>query len=151
MPVYSLLWVFLALCVCVCMRLHECVCMRACAHAYLFILPPGLFSCCGVLFYFPRLTPSAGNKHWLSLSSLRSSFLSRGSGGWENVVQECQALSRKPRFCFISLLNRSCFLFLSLSHNHPVLSPFFMPFFTESTWDGNRGSVSGDSVLPDNS
>lgn len=32
---------------------------------------------------------------------------------------------------------------------HPVLSSFFLPFFTESTWDGNRGSVFRDCQLLD--
>lgn len=98
-----------------------CVCTCVCIPLYAPTQPPSLFPCfgCFVLFRFPALAPSAGNKHWFSVSCLRSSFRSRGSGGWENAVQECQALSRKPSFCFISLLDRSHFLFLRLGHKPP--------------------------------
>ena len=71
-----------------------CACTRA--RACPWVLPPGPFACfgCFVLFSFspltPRPPPRAGNTHWLPLSSLRSSFRSRGSGGWENDVQECR-------------------------------------------------------------
>lgn len=95
-----------------------CVHARVRVHTTLFSHPassPAL----AVLFYFHPLTPSAGNKHWVSLSSLRSSFRSRGSGGWENAVQECQALSRKPNFYFSSLSDRNRFLFLCRGHKQP--------------------------------
>lgn len=104
---WVLVYVYLYVCLCV------CLCVFASVHVYYFFSHP---ASCSVLFHFLPFTPIAGSKHWLSLSSLRSSFRSRGSGGWENVLQECQALFRKLGFCFILLLNISCFLFLCLGH-----------------------------------
>lgn len=104
-------WVHTRWCVHTCLHLHTCVWVFVhvclCVHAYAVV--PLSFShpassAVFVLFRFPPLL--AGNKHWLSVSSLRSSFRSRGSGGWANVVQECQALFRKLGFCFVPLLNR---------------------------------------------
>lgn len=124
------------------------MCVRACIPLCPPTQPPPALAVCFVSFSSSH-PPSAGSKHWRSLSCLGSSFRSRGSGGWENVVQECQALSRKPGFCFVSLLNRSRFLFLSPSHKQPPgpLCPFFMPLFTASTWDGNRGCGFGNSCV----
>lgn len=146
---------------CVCTRLcasafaRLCVSVRLCMCVYVRVRmqsdhrlshrPPLLL--CFVLFLLPLLT--AGNKHWLSVSSLRSSFRSRGSGGRENVVQECQALFRKLGFCFFSLLNRSCLLFLCLGHKQaPVPWSFLSVIYFFSM--GPRGmaaeTVFGDLV-----
>lgn len=140
-PIYALLWVIIAGCIlvgaraCVCICTFVCECLCVCVYVFVHMQSyhclsstrlPLLF--CFVSFHFPPLL--AGNKHWLSVSSLRSSFRSRGSGGWANVVQGCQALFRKLGFCFVPLLNRSCFFFFPLVTNKAlVLSPlFFLPF-----------------------
>lgn len=104
------MFAFAHLCVSVCACVFMCSCI--CSRTTVF-LPPG-FLCCFVLFHFPPLL--AGNKHWLSVSSRSSSFRSRGSGGWANAAQECQALFRKLGFCFVPLLNRSCFFCSPLGH-----------------------------------
>lgn len=118
-----------------------CVSIRLCMCSQTTVFPtrPPLLLC---FVSFLLLLLIAGNKHWLSVSSLRSSFRSRGSGGRENVVQECQALFRKLGFCFFSLLNRSCLLFLCLGHKQAPV-PFFLSFIFlhGATWNGSRDSV----------
>ena len=118
-PICALLGVIIAGCIlvgartcfCICTFVCECLCM--CVYVFMHMQSyhclsptrlPLLF--CLVSFRFPLLL--AGNKHWLSVSSLRSSFRSGGSGGWADVVQECQALFRKLGFCFVPLLDRGC-------------------------------------------
>lgn len=126
--------------------MHVCLCVRAYAVVPL-SFPPG-FLCCFVLFHFPLLL--AGNKHWLSVSSLRSSFRSRGSGGWANVVQECQALFRKLSFCFVSLLNRSglfFFFFFCLGHKQglgpqsSLLPAICFPSWNHVRWQQRLGRL----------
>lgn len=132
-----------------CVSVHSCMCVSVCVHMQSdrrLSLPassPALFC-----FIF-LLSLIAGNKHWLSVSSLGSSFRSRGSGGRENVVQECLALFRKPGFCFFSLLNRSCLLLLCLGHKQ-ALGPrsSLLPVICFSPW-GHVGGMASETVLSD--
>lgn len=107
-------------CACSLSSLGNTSCACVCMCAYHFILPPCLFSCFGCfgLFHFSPLTPRAGTNSGslCSPSDLPSVQRIRWVGKcWE----ECQALSRKPGFCFISLLNRSHFLFLCPRSRQP--------------------------------
>ena len=114
--------VCVCVCVCVCVRVRVCVCacVRASTHTRATSSSHPASSALAVLFCFiSLLSLSAQEANTDSLCSLRSSFRSRGSGGWDNVVQECQAPSRKPGFYFISLLNRSRFLFPCLGCKQP--------------------------------
>lgn len=119
---------FAHLCVSVCACVFMCSCI--CRHTTVF--PNRL----PLLFCFVSFSSSHSwqETNTGSLCPPRSSFRSRGSGGWRGAVQECQALFRKLGFCFVSLLHRSCLLFLSaFSHKQAlgqsVLSPlFFLPF-----------------------
>lgn len=137
-------------CGCICTFVCECSSVRVCfcVRAYAVRPPSSLPAASPALFCLIfLLSLIAGNKHWLSVSSLGSSFRSRGSGGRENVVQECLALFRKPGFCFFSLLNRSCLLLLCLGHKQalgprssllPVIC--FSPMGPRG-WDGVRDGV----------
>lgn len=131
----------------VCVHTCTCACVFVYVHTTLFSHPdssPVLFS-----FIF-LLSPPLQETNTGSLSSLRSSFRSRGSGGWENVVQECQSSARSRASVSSHYWTEVAFCFFALVTNkHPVLSSFFLPFFPESMWDGNRGSVFRDCRLLD--
>lgn len=87
----------------------------------------------------------------MALSVLAPIFLPfRGIRWVGSVVQECQALSRKPGFCFISLLNRSRFLFGCLGHKQPPQASLsFLCVVFHRIHVGWEQAVFGHSVLPD--
>lgn len=96
-----------SLCVCMFVGAHACVCVAFLTHS------APLLSC--------SLPPTTGSRPWLSVPP-QLLFLCRETRWVGNAEQECQALFQKPGFCFISLLNRSCFLFPCLGHQ-PAPSP----------------------------
>lgn len=127
-----------------------CVCVRARMRVHTTVLSHPVSSpALAVLFSFlSPLTRSTGNTHWLPLSSLRSSFRSRGSGGWEDAVQECRPSpgSLAPVSAHYRTEVAVCFSALVTS-SRPARFPFFVLVFEAPTWDGNRGSVFGDAAL----
>lgn len=89
--------VFVGICVCVLVCMTVCVSLCVCLCAWMgmcitLFLPPSLLSC-SVLFHFFPLTPTVGNKHWLSLSSLRSSFRSRDQVGGKMLCRNARPSS----------------------------------------------------------
>lgn len=138
-------WVMLAEGVYVCVR----VCTRVCVPLYAPTQPPSLSPVSAVLFCFVSLlSPPVQETNTGSLCPPLDLPSVRGDQvGGKMLCRNVRPCPGSPASVASHYRTEVTFCFFAWVTNiHPVLSPFSVPFFAESTWDGSRGGVFGDSV-----